>query len=503
MQTRHHHKGVVPSTAAVVVVNPIAVSCNILTPTTNLLVGDSITLTAQFIDQFGSLVTIGYAPFWVSLDPSVLAINSSTGVLTTVGGLGVATIQMDDVGHTIPPDLQQFQVSNPGGTVAAVVVGPTSAVVTVNQNGTLTTQVQDSNGLNMVGRTVTYASSNTGVVTVGADAVAGTIHTMVYHGVAAGSANITVTDQGSGMQTVIPVTVQTASAVQPVVDNDFSQYASIAACVADGGNGKTWSVASVYPNNGPGGEALGVSAMSLGTDGGVFGSPNYLRYNVPDRTGLGPGIKGGTVGYCHDGYIFLNLRLPLGTGGVLPIDVWFEFYVRFSANYETVCPGGVCAGPPIISNPAQKFILGRVNPGSYGSQRFDWEIGNGDGNKITIAFLGNGYDGGSGGGQTGGTNHTMYFDGNWHRWRGRYRVDPSCAHSVAVHDNVPGTGRCVAYFENTLLINQQNVGLGAANIYGLTLLRNLNQGPIGHSQTCDFGRLRAWYANPGWVEAGF
>jgi len=89
--------------------------------------------------------------------------------------------------------------------VASVTVTPTSTTVSAGSSVQLTATPKDANGNPLVGRTVTWQSSNTSAATVNGSGL--------VSGVAAGSATITATSEGQSGTSAITVTPPSASVV--------------------------------------------------------------------------------------------------------------------------------------------------------------------------------------------------------------------------------------------------------------------------------------------------
>src|SRR5207253_5779296 len=129
--------------------------------------------------------------------------QSAVSALNTLGvyaAAGSATVCNVTLGAWTPPA---------AAPVASVAVAPATASLTVGQTAQLTATPKDSAGTALTGRTVTWASSNTAVATVGPSGL--------VTSKAAGSATITATSEGkAGSATVTVAVVPVASvAVTP------------------------------------------------------------------------------------------------------------------------------------------------------------------------------------------------------------------------------------------------------------------------------------------------
>jgi hypothetical protein len=290
------------------------------------------------------------------------------------------------------------------------------------------------------------------------------------------------------------VAVTVVAGLTPWHSNDYSLYTTLGTVTNNALTGPGWGVGGVFAlgddryTRRPGGffghqnDDQNPSKFQLMTgqsDGPPGGSTQYLRYNWPAVT-------------CTNYTIRTNVQLP----NVIQ-EYWAEDWVRFSANYS-VGVFGACPG----SN-GYKFLLGRVNGpifnGPIGTNRFDFLIAVG---QTADPNVGGGIETGSPGGPippcisefpSGRVKPSQYFDGNWHRWRRRYKLSATYPAT---------TGAIVIYMDNLLVHNLQNIGAYALNQYGYNLGANNNYGtPV--AATCDWGLHKIWLSNPGWAEAGF
>ena len=237
--------------------------------------------------------------------------------------------------------------------------------------------------------------------------------------------------------------------------NDFSQYANIAALLADRYNaaskpGGWWSPAT---------EDSASNRMTLETSGGPpGGSTQFVRYNWPDRT----------TALCTDSTIRINVQLPQSKA-----DIWLSAWCRFSSNFTTVAPG-------CTSNPSYKFIFGRVTYAGPGNHRYGLLVGTSANRLISLEYpsLLSAVNATA-------VPATSYFDGNWHRWR------MHCKASTTV-------GRFAVYFDDTRVKDLNNVNSTTFPVYGFSLGNNTNQRPIITGQYNDWGLLEIYDTDPGW-----
>src|SRR5438309_547533 len=168
---------------AVVRVTPIPVSIVTVAPApASVLVGQLLQLSATTADSAGNVLS-GRAVTWASSN-TVVATVSGTGLLTGVVS-GTATITATSEGKSGTATVTVTAVAVP---VASVAVSPATASLPVAGTVQLAATPQDSAGKMLAGRTVTWASSASGVATVLASGL--------VTGVAAGTATITATSEG-------------------------------------------------------------------------------------------------------------------------------------------------------------------------------------------------------------------------------------------------------------------------------------------------------------------
>ncbi|PYP03175.1 MAG: hypothetical protein DMD57_09105, partial [Gemmatimonadetes bacterium] len=185
----------------VTVTNVPVASLQVSPASANLLVGQALSLTATTRDSAGNPL-IGRPVSWTSSNPSVATVSSSGQVTGVTQGSATITATSESKSSTAALTVTSVPV-------AAVAVAPATANLTVGQTVQLTATPKDSAGSALTGRTVTWASSNTAVATVGPSGL--------VTSKAAGSATITATSEGkAGSATVTVAVVPVASvAVTP------------------------------------------------------------------------------------------------------------------------------------------------------------------------------------------------------------------------------------------------------------------------------------------------
>ena len=159
--------------------------------------GQTLQLTATLKDANGN-VLIGRSITWSSSTSSAATVNG-TGLVTGVAA-GSTTITATSEGQSGTSAITVVHLP-----VASVTVTPASGTVSAGSSLQLTATPKDANGNPLVGRTVTWQSSNTAAATVNGSGL--------VSGVAAGSATITATSEGQSGTSAITVTAPSASVV--------------------------------------------------------------------------------------------------------------------------------------------------------------------------------------------------------------------------------------------------------------------------------------------------
>ena len=159
--------------------------------------GQTLQLTATLKDANGN-VLIGRSITWSSSTSSAATVNG-TGLVTGVVA-GSTTITATSEGQSGTSAITVVHLP-----VASVTVTPASGTVSAGSSLQLTATPKDANGNPLVGRTVTWQSSNTAAATVNGSGL--------VSGVAAGSATITATSEGQSGTSAITVTPPSASVV--------------------------------------------------------------------------------------------------------------------------------------------------------------------------------------------------------------------------------------------------------------------------------------------------
>src|SRR5438034_297202 len=152
--------------------------------------GQTLQLAATLKDANGNVLT-GRSITWSSSNGSAATVNA-TGLVTGVLA-GSATITATSEGQSGTSAITVVHMP-----VASVTVTPASGTVSAGSSLQLTATPKDANGNPLVGRTVTWQSSNTSAATVHGSGL--------VSGVAAGSATVTATREGQSGTSAITVT---------------------------------------------------------------------------------------------------------------------------------------------------------------------------------------------------------------------------------------------------------------------------------------------------------
>jgi uncharacterized protein YjdB len=160
-----------PAPVATVTISPASI---------NLQIGQTSQLTATLQDANGNVLT-GRTVTWSSDNGSVATV-SGTG-LVSASGAGTATITATSEGKSGTASVTVSSIP-----VASVTVSPATASLSVGQTAQLTATPKDANGNPLLGRPVTWQSSDNTIATVNSSGL--------VTGVAAGAVTITATSEG-------------------------------------------------------------------------------------------------------------------------------------------------------------------------------------------------------------------------------------------------------------------------------------------------------------------
>lgn len=155
---------------------PVATTLSLNPATVTVHAGDTATLTATVLDQFGQPL-LGQTVTWSSSAPSVATVNSSGVVMGVAVGSATVTATCGAASDTTAVTI------NAASTATTVAVSPSTVSVAAGSTASLTAQVSDQYGMVLTGAAVIWSTTDTGVATVSS--------TGLVTGIAAGSCTIT------------------------------------------------------------------------------------------------------------------------------------------------------------------------------------------------------------------------------------------------------------------------------------------------------------------------
>ena len=183
---------------AEVTVNPTPVASVRLTPPNqNLLVGQTVQLGAETLDADGNVLT--GRPVEFTSSNAAVATVSNTGLVTALVP-GSAIITAASEGKSAPSSITVSSVP-----VASVAVTPTGSQIVVGQTTQLNAEPRDASGQPLVGRAVSWSSSDPNVASVSS--------TGLVTAVAPGQATITATSEAAAGTSTIGVSPKPVSSV--------------------------------------------------------------------------------------------------------------------------------------------------------------------------------------------------------------------------------------------------------------------------------------------------
>lgn len=161
--------------------------------TASVMVGSSLSLTAEVLDASGSLLPVSVT--WASEDNSIASV-SDDGIVT---GHKAGTVQI--AASSWGKNAVATITVNPSITVmpavARIVIAPSNPRINEGQSIQLTATVLDVQDRAITGLTVTWSSSNTSRATVD--------NTGLVRGISAGTVNITASAGGKTGSTTVRV----------------------------------------------------------------------------------------------------------------------------------------------------------------------------------------------------------------------------------------------------------------------------------------------------------
>ena len=183
------NSGSAADSATVTVTSVTVASVSVSPATAAIWIGAAQQFTAATMDSAGNPLA-GRVITWSSDNPAVATVGSS-GLARGVSA-GSATLTATSEGKTAAAPVTVSPVA-----VAAVTISPSSATIFVGSSAQLTAITQDSAGNPLIGRVVSWASSNPAVATVSGS---GLVTAVVL-----GSATVTATSEGKSSSATITV----------------------------------------------------------------------------------------------------------------------------------------------------------------------------------------------------------------------------------------------------------------------------------------------------------
>jgi uncharacterized protein YjdB len=232
------------SATAKVTVTPVPVASVAITPpTSSLVIGGTVQLSATTKDDAGNVLT-GRTVEWTTSDQTVATV-STTGVVTAVA-VGSATITATSETKTATA-----AITVTVAPVATVAVAPSSVSILQGATTKLTATTSDASGRVLTDRTVSWSSSDQTKATVDQNGV--------VTGVSYGQVTITATsEQKSGTATVkigdgtAPVLVGLTIVPSPVDVTASDKVVTFTAHITDaGGSGTTQFALTATAPDGP------------------------------------------------------------------------------------------------------------------------------------------------------------------------------------------------------------------------------------------------------------
>src|SRR5207245_1604432 len=206
------------ATVSVTIV-PVA-SVSVSPATASVQTGQTVQLTATPKDASGGALS-GRTVTWASSNVGVATVSGSG--LGTAAAAGSATITATSEGKSGTSALTVTAAIAP---VASVTLSPSPATVQISGTLQVTATLKDANGNILSGRTVTWASDNSGIAMVSA--------TGLVTGIVAGSATISATSEGQSG--TMPLTVATSQPGQVTYYRTNFSAGTLGAAAAIGGN---------------------------------------------------------------------------------------------------------------------------------------------------------------------------------------------------------------------------------------------------------------------------
>ncbi|HZS58647.1 MAG TPA: Ig-like domain-containing protein [Gemmatimonadaceae bacterium] len=191
------------------VVQAVPVNTVVMSPaSSNLLVGQTQTLTAEVTDNAGHRVP-GATVTFTSSATGVATVTATGPVTATVTAVGAGQAQVTGTSGSKSGSASVNVTLVP---IASIAITPAFDSITIGGTAQLTATLKDSVGNTLTGRTVTWSSSNSGVATVSGTGVvagvsAGTVGIVATAGGKVSAASVTVKPIAVGSVAISPKTV--------------------------------------------------------------------------------------------------------------------------------------------------------------------------------------------------------------------------------------------------------------------------------------------------------
>jgi trimeric autotransporter adhesin len=407
-----------------------AVASVAVAPASNSIpAGGTQQLSATARDASGTTIP-GKTFSWSSADATVASVNANGMVTAIAPGNTTITASADGKSGSAA-----ITVTAPAPTpVASVSINPTSATLSVGGTQQYTATPRDAGGNALVGRTVTWSSSDPNVASISGAGLATAM--------SSGSASIRATVDGvTGQATLTVASGGGGSVVQPFLVEDFSTYSSTSEMLAN--------PRGIYVG---GSEDVNRDRIVLDKSVGFGGASQSMRYDYP---ALGSVNRDYTISRALD---IEDRNLS---------EVWVEIAFRFSPNWSI--DAGASGG--------EAFKLLHIMVSLSSGSRFGLEFENGNGGSLNAKGPGSMYILGSGSART-----PAIFDGNWHVARFHVRAGSNGMMELWVDGDYQGS---------------RTGSVGSNRLFWVFLASNLNQGPL-QAQNMWWGSVKAWDSNPGW-----
>ena len=334
------------------VIAALVARVSVIPPTASLTRGTSTQLMAEARDAAGGVIQ-GRPVVWSSLDTTIAQV-SSAGVVTGVS-VGRTTIRatVEGVSADATTDVSAVVVSR-------VELTPLTPMALIGTTAQFTATVRDASGGTILGRTVTWTSSNTNVATVSNG---------VATAITPGTTTITATCEGVSSSTTLTVMDGTSGGAALVFASDFSTaLGNSAAAISDANKTPHWN--DIHPDAD---QLYVISAAGLGFPSTIANvlRTRYMGVNSADVKTINqwPEPAAGQSQYYR---IYYRLDIPNSYGNVpspghhpiepIPGSCPYEWEFRIGSNSDGTMDFKV-------SLPAADYNM-RLN--KFQTYRFEW-----------------------------------------------------------------------------------------------------------------------------------